>query len=149
MSILEWEDFVTSQIGNKQIMKIKKWEDLDGKFIDNKRIFIWAKEIRIWVDDKSKLILSRDLDDDQIIAHLALFNINIEFIKEPTITKEEHDFLQWLYTRDSNANIYRTLKDCNWRSKDVGWTKTASYFSELEYGIHYLVSDLLKLKVEG
>ena len=136
----------------EEVMEIKGWKELDGKEINGYVFDIGSLWVKIRLSDTKTHVLTlwfEAMSDEVMIEHLKLHGIEVEFEKPMTITQEEHDFLQWLYTRNKNATISRKGTSRNWQSGCIEWAGTYSYFSEFNVGMEHPVSDLLKCRIEG
>lgn len=138
----------------EEVMKIKKWTELNDKKINGHVFCVGDKSIGIYQEKANsniEMTLSIiALSTDQIIAHLALFGIDIEFEKEVTITQNEFNILN-LYK--PNIKLKRTLENSEifTINEDGGWyyiKNSEKLFPFLEIDKEYLIGDILKMKVE-
>ena len=146
------EDFVEVK---EEVMKIKEWNDINGKEINGNRIEVIGKSIYINFNSNPSvsMSISTNMKQSDIIAHLALLGIEVEFEKPMTITQIEWDMLNW-YKHYSNAKIKRILSNSEvYIIKEDGWwsyiKNSDNLLTWLEIDKEYLVSDLLKCRIEG
>jgi hypothetical protein len=144
----------------EEVMKIRQWEDLDNKILTLNGYKLSTvnndKTIQIFKgDDYCGEFKPLAFSNEQIIAHLALLGIKVEFEKPMTITQEEYDLLKYLSHKSTGIVIQRNMSSqklyCKW-GQLYGCTleiSNADDFKWFELGKEYLVSDLLKMKVEG
>ena len=136
-------------------MKIKDWKDLDNKHIKGNNIAVRDGYIHIDFDrnESVSMSLSVKMNQSEIIGHLKLLGIEVEFEKETTITQIQFYYLKWIESFGSNVSIKLSKNNPPFVAWDNG--KFGQYqgdfkmFPQLEVGVDYLVSDLLNMKVEG
>jgi hypothetical protein len=83
------------------MLKIKKWEQLDGKQNEIFRINYESKDIQIYkLDGNYVAEIRHKYTSDEwkttILAWLKLFGFNIEFIEPPKLTQKEMDAVKGL-----------------------------------------------------
>jgi hypothetical protein len=130
-------------------LKIKEWEDLDGKTINGNKFAVSEKYIEINFDRNPSvgMIINISMKRSDIIAHLSLLGIEVEFDEEITITENDHNWL-----------IAMEFDDCHLLSRHCKGSNIFYGYFEIEYTSHlltsleinkgYSISDLLKMKVE-
>jgi hypothetical protein len=140
----------------EEVMKIKEIGDLIQKKIGVYSFQTSAEWIYVFKNSMYHVNYSTRMSDEEIIAHLALLGIDIEFEKEVTITQAQYYLLKWLETLgeevivDINYKAYGLLAHYK-NGKNLFTMELLNLwkaFSGLDEGRHK-VSDLLKMKVEG
>jgi hypothetical protein len=143
------EDFV--EVKEDKVMKIRQWEELAGKVINGYTIAVDAicdeMDVRKNFQNCIRIYYAR-LSTEQIITQLKPFGIEVQFDKEPTITQNDYNWLvamklkpNWRIQRNyTKSNIICNLDELH---------HTSHILSSLELDTPYLVSDLLKMKVEN
>jgi hypothetical protein len=135
----------------EEVMKIKEWKELHGKEPGGYWVHIYNNIISVTKNCEEYLKVSRKFSNDQIIAHLALLGIEVEFEKETTITQNDYNYLKAI-TDDNRSVLCSTIIkkpfDCVMLD-GVYLPCTIKLFCSLVDNEKYLVSDLLKMKVEG
>jgi hypothetical protein len=141
------EDFV--EVKEDKVMKIRQWEDLDGKTING---------FEISVNDEWMTITKRNwycmdiyyhsVPTSQIIAHLALLGIEVEFEKEPTITQNDYNWLVAMEVPYSKI-VDKRFNDTNIIIDTIEIPYTSHLLQGLEKYDDITFGDLLKMKVEG
>lgn len=140
-----------------EVMKIKDWKELDGKEINGYLLSYddWSKYVYV----KNNLGLSltamqtKHSSKEKILEILRLYGIEIEFEKEITITQTQFHYLKWIESFGSNVSIKLNKNNppfVMWENGKFGqYQGDFKMFPQLATEVEYLVSDLLKIKVEG
>lgn len=138
-------------------MKIKDWKELAGKKFTGGYDIGYDSicneiDIRRYSETCVRMYVSK-LSTEQIIAQFKSFGIDIEFEKEMTITQRDNYFLQWINSLDNEAIVVKNTLSCLPSIKMKGnfcgiYFGTGDTLNGLELGKQYLVSDLLKCRIE-
>jgi hypothetical protein len=137
----------------EEVMKIKEWKDLDGVSSENGNHFIYCKaadQIEVKNTNRDSLIFidTEFASAEQIVVVLKAVGLEVEFEKEPTITQNDYNWLVAMRLSDDSRIKRDTACGCL-KINGSNILYTLSILGNLEVGKEYLVSDLLKMKVEG
>jgi hypothetical protein len=133
-------------------VKIKSWKELHGIKLNGEYVidaetfkpFVIALRHKEYDDVWLSYV---GIGEERILKILAVMGLKVEFEKEPTITQNDYN---WLVAMDFERNVI-IMKSCSDNHVWIGGFKsinTKHLFQSLEMNKPYIVSDLLKLKVE-
>jgi hypothetical protein len=131
----------------KMKVKIKSWKDLDNRYINGNRFAVSEKYIEISFTNNPSIgmVISTSMKCSDIIAHLALLGVDVEIEKPMTITQNDYN---WLVATNIPEQ-YSIIKSHELVSVNgIAVMYTENVLNGIEKHKSYLVSDLLKMKVE-
>ena len=139
-------------------MRIRHWKELDGFKCGEYNLSTVNNDGTIQIfkgDDYCCEFKPAIFSNENIIAHLALLGIKIEFEEEQTLTKKECYFLKYIteglaedltITRNKSGRNLFVEYDFNDRSsRAFEASATTNLFPWFKIGKSYLASDLKKL----
>lgn len=140
-------DFI--RIVKEEVMKIKQWSDLENSIINGFAFSVTNYYVNVRSNGDSVMTFYYKTNtNNQIIAHLALLGIEIEFEKEVTITQNDYNWLVAMEL-EKTVGIMKSGSDNHVWIGGFKAINTKHLFKTLEPNKGYLVSDLLKCRVEG
>jgi hypothetical protein len=128
----------------KDLMALDQTSIREYDFLINEVWFCVRKNDTYYID-----FSMTNMSSDEIIAHLALLGIEVEFKKEITISQNDYN---WLVAMDFNERMLKKTVAPFRKCVTVGIENipfTDHLFNDLEPNKEYLVSDLLKFRIEG
>jgi hypothetical protein len=139
-------------IKEDEVMKIKNWKEINGVSSENGNHFNYCKasdQIEVKNDNRDSLIFidTEFASTEQIVVVLKAFGLEVEFEKEPTITQNDYN---WLIAMNLPVITSIIKPDHNHviTVDSFDMPRTYYIFNSLDFKRPYLVSDLLKMKVE-
>jgi hypothetical protein len=132
----------------EEVMKIKEIGDLIQKKIGVYSFQTSAEWIYVFKNSMYHVNYSTRMSDEEIIAHLALLGIDIEFEKEVTITQNDHNWLVAMEVPYSKI-VDKRFNDTNIIIDTIEIPYTSHLLQGLEKYDDITFGDLLKMKVEG
>jgi hypothetical protein len=126
---------------------IKDWKELNGVELDGGCKIDANCESCLFIDlNDENMGIPYFFGNERIIKILAVFGLDVEFDKEPTITQHDRN---WLIATNLNYTykIKKQFSECNISVENQTIPFTKELFETLEYDKEYTVNELMKMKV--